>query len=93
VKNNGERIDALAAMIEGYQLSYYNGEAEITDAEFDLLWDELKNLAPDHPLLNKVGTGSADGFPKAKHLIPMGSQEKAANPVEFLSWVKKIAAK
>jgi len=85
-------------MIEGYQQSYYNGEAEISDSEFDLLWDELKNLAPDHPLLKKVGTGSldasdgnTDGFPKAKHLIPMGSQEKAANPVEFLSWAKKIA--
>jgi len=92
-----ERIGALAAMIEGYQQSYYNGEAEISDSEFDLLWDELKNLAPDHPLLKKVGTGSidgsTDGFPKAKHLIPMGSQEKAANPVEFLSWVKKTAAK
>jgi DNA ligase (NAD+) len=91
VKNNSERINALAVMIEGYQESYYNGEAEITDSEFDLLWDELKNLAPDHQLLKKVGTGSADGFPKAKHLIPMGSQEKAANPIEFLSWVKKTA--
>jgi len=95
VKNDGERIIDLAAMIEGYQESYYNGEAEISDSEFDLLWDELKNLAPDHPLLKRVGTGnidrSTDGFPKAKHLIPMGSQEKAANPAEFLSWAKKIA--
>jgi DNA ligase (NAD+) len=93
VKTGSERIDTLAAMIEGYQQSYYNGEAEISDSEFDLLWDELKNLAPDHPLLKKVGTGSTDGFPKAKHLIPMGSQEKAANPAEFLSWVKKTAIK
>jgi len=95
VKNDSKRINTLAAMIEGYQQSYYNGEAEISDSEFDLLWDELKNLAPEHPLLLKVGTGNADentdGFPKAKHLIPMGSQGKAANPVEFLSWAKKIA--
>ena len=92
---NSERINALAAMIEGYQQSYYNGEAEISDFEFDLLWDELKSLAPDHQLLKKVGSGtvdvSTDGFPKAKHLIPMGSQEKAANPMEFSSWAKKIA--
>jgi len=98
VKKNTERFDterigALAAVIEGYQQSYYNGEAEISDSEFDLLWDELKSLAPDHPLLKKVGTGNTDGFPKVKHLIPMGSQEKAANPAEFLSWVKKTAAK
>jgi DNA ligase (NAD+) len=93
VKNKSERINTLAAMIEGYQQSYYNGEAEISDSEFDLLWDELKNLMPDHPLFKKVGADSADGFPKAKHLIPMGSQEKAANPAEFLSWVKKTALK
>jgi DNA ligase (NAD+) len=93
VKKNNEKINALAAMIEGYQESYYNGEAEIPDSEFDLLWDELKHLSPDHQLLKKVGTGSVDGFPKAKHLIPMGSQEKAANPAEFLSWANKTALK
>ena len=92
--DKNERIDSLARLIKKYQDSYYSGEAEISDAEFDLLWDELKNIAPDHPLLQKVGTGSADdpqtdGFPKVKHLIPMGSQEKAANPGEFLAWVKK----
>jgi DNA ligase (NAD+) len=87
-----ERIDALARLIKGYQDSYYSGEAEISDGEFDLLWDELKNLAPDHPLLKKVGADSTDGFPKAKHLIPMGSQEKAANPEEFKAWVKKMKA-
>jgi len=87
-----ERIDALVRLIEGYQKSYYNSEQEISDAEFDMLWDELKFLAPGHPLLKRVGSDSADGFPKAKHLIPMGSQEKAANPGEFRSWAKKISA-
>ena len=90
MKEKNERINALASLIKSYQESYYNGEAEISDPEFDLLWDELRKLAPDHPLFRKVGAGSADGFPKAKHLIPMGSQEKAANPGEFLDWAKKI---
>jgi len=85
-----ECIDSLVMFIEGYQESYYSGVAEISDAEFDLLWDELKKLAPDNPLLKKVGADNTDGFPKAKHLIPMGSQEKAANPGEFLAWAKKI---
>jgi DNA ligase (NAD+) len=87
-----ERVDILAGLIEGYQNSYYSGEAEISDSEFDLLWDELKALAPGHPLITKVGTGSADGFPKQKHLIPMGSQDKAANPGEFIAWTNKIKA-
>ena len=90
-----DRIAVLAGMIERYQKSYYNGEAEISDSDFDLLWDELKNLAPNHPLLGKVGSDGhpQDGFPKARHLIPMGSQDKAANPVEFRTWAKKTNIK
>ena len=37
------RIDELATLIRKYQDSYYNGEGEISDAEFDKLWDELKS--------------------------------------------------
>ena len=90
MEDNGERIKALAGLIEKYQKSYYSGEAEISDAEFDLLWDELKTLDPAHPLIKKVGAESTDGFPKEKHLIPMGSQEKASNPAEFRAWAAKI---
>jgi DNA ligase (NAD+) len=92
-----ERIAALERLIAKYQKSYYDGEAEISDGEFDLLWDELVSLAPDSPVLHRVGAGSdgdavhgVDGFPKAKHLIPMGSQDKAANPEEFLVWAEKM---
>ena len=91
---NRERIAALERLVEGYQQSYYNGEGEISDGEFDLLWDELKALDPGNRVLKKVGApaGDADGFPKARHLIPMGSQEKAANPEEFLAWAEKMGA-
>jgi DNA ligase (NAD+) len=86
-----ERIDSLVRLIKKYQDAYYNGEAEISDAEFDLLWEELKTLDPKNPVLQKVGADNADGFPKARHLIPMGSQDKAANPEEFREWAGKIA--
>jgi DNA ligase (NAD+) len=86
-----ERIGALERLIRNYQQSYYNGEAEISDAEFDRLWDELAALDPDNSLLKKIGADSADGFPKARHLIPMGSQDKAANPAEFRDWAAKTA--
>ncbi|MDR1444274.1 MAG: NAD-dependent DNA ligase LigA, partial [Treponema sp.] len=85
-----KRIKTLEHRIETYQQSYYNGEAEISDAEFDRLWDELKTLDPDNPLLKKAGADTVDGFPKAKHLIPMGSQDKAANPAEFRDWAAKM---
>jgi DNA ligase (NAD+) len=89
-KGDTERAAALERIIAAYQASYYNGEAEISDGEFDLLWDELKELNPASPVLKQVGKDEADGFPKAKHLIPMGSQEKAANPEEFLAWAANI---
>jgi len=85
------RIKELEQSIQKYQASYYNGEAEISDGEFDLLWDELIKLNPENDVLKKIGTGpSVDGFPKAKHLIPMGSQDKASNPQEFLEWARKM---
>jgi len=94
-----ERISELEKLIQKHQASYYGGEAEISDSEFDLLWDELKNLSPESIVLKKVGSEDEalvydlDGFPKARHLIPMGSQDKASNPQEFLTWANKQKAK
>ncbi|MDR0563035.1 MAG: NAD-dependent DNA ligase LigA [Spirochaetaceae bacterium] len=84
------RIETLERLIPAYQASYYNGEAEISDEEFDILWNELKQLKPDSKVLAEIGADAAEGFTKARHLIPMGSQEKAANPAEFRSWAEKI---
>ena len=106
MSGNGERAAELERLILSHQRSYYDGEAVISDGEFDLLWDELAKLAPDSPVLQRIGTGAgitvnsagvtadgavgvADGFPKARHLIPMGSQDKAANPAEFRAWAVK----
>jgi len=92
--SKNKRIKELEKLILKYQASYYDGESEISDAEFDLLWDELKNISPQSDVLKKVGTGySVDGFPKAKHLIPMGSQDKASNSEEFTKWFNKQANK
>ncbi|MDR1249754.1 MAG: NAD-dependent DNA ligase LigA [Treponema sp.] len=91
MKNKEGRRKTLEELIRKYQKSYYDGEAEIGDGEFDTLWDELKSLDPANPLFSSLGTDATDGFPKARHLIPMGSQEKAANPEEFRAWAAKTA--
>lgn len=85
-----DRIAFLAAEIARHQDLYYNNDAEISDAEFDALWDELRELDPDNSLFFKVGRDLADGWPKARHLIHMGSQEKASSPEEFLAWAAKV---
>ncbi len=91
--NKKDRIAELGNLIRRYQKSYYNGEAEISDQEFDDLWDELRSLDPKNTLFTQVGSDSIDGFPKVAHLIPMGSQEKAANPEEFFAWALKTSCK
>ncbi|MGN0740073.1 MAG: NAD-dependent DNA ligase LigA [Treponema sp.] len=86
--NRKLRISELEKLIEKYQKSYYNGEAEISDSEFDSLWDKLKVLDPDNAVLHKVGADSGN-FEKARHVMPMGSQEKAASPEEFMQWANR----
>ncbi|MCR4631452.1 MAG: NAD-dependent DNA ligase LigA [Treponema sp.] len=83
-----KRIKELESLITRYQKSYYNGEGEISDAEFDKLWDELKTLDPQNAILHRVGADSGN-FAKVRHIMPMGSQEKAADPEQFLAWAAK----
>jgi len=45
MESKKERIAVLEKLIRQYQASYYNGEAEISDGEFDLLWDGLNAWA------------------------------------------------
>ena len=85
---NSQRIQELETLITKYQSSYYNGEAEISDAEFDALWDELKALDPGNAILQRVGADSGN-FEKVRHVMPMGSQEKAADPEQFMAWAQK----
>jgi DNA ligase (NAD+) len=82
------RIAELEKLIQKYQKSYYDDEGEITDAEFDKLWDELSVLDPENPVLKKIGQDSGN-FEKVRHIMPMGSQEKAADPEQFRAWAEK----
>ena len=81
-----KRIIELETLIKKHQDLYYNGMPELSDADFDLLWDELRLLDPTNALFTSVPKDESDGFKKARHIIPMGSQEKAANNEAFLNW-------
>src|SRR5574344_2742685 len=86
--DSAARIKTLEKLIRKYQKSYYDGEGEISDADFDKLWDELKSLDPGNTVLGKVGADSGN-FEKIRHIMPMGSQEKAADPEQFMAWAVK----
>jgi DNA ligase (NAD+) len=85
-------LSELEQTILYHQNAYYNGNAEISDAEFDLLWDELKSIDPDNSILHTVGKDSSV-FPKSKHIMVMGSQNKAADETEFKVWFDKHYSK
>ena len=82
-------IENLARLIEYHQDKYYNDQPEITDAEFDALWDELADRAPDHRIFSRVGADGAGEATKRKHLMPMNSQDKASTPEQFRKWAER----
>ena len=56
-KPSSARIDELAELISYHSDLYYNkAKPELSDSEFDKLWDELQILSPNHPQLQRVGS-------------------------------------
>ena len=47
-------IAELEKAIKYHQEKYYSGISEITDAEFDEMWDELKRLDPENAIFTEV---------------------------------------
>lgn len=77
----------LESKIKHYQKAYYDGHEEISDAEFDRLWNELESNYPDSELLKVVGEDSVGK--KIKHLMLMGSLSKFNTEEGLRDWVKK----
>ena len=72
-----ERILELAEAVRYHRELYYNqASPEISDAEFDALWDELKRLDPGHEILHQVGPEPLPGTVKVEHRFPMRSLDK-----------------
>ncbi len=88
VGDNAQRIEGLAKQIAHHSHLYYNlAEPELSDAEFDRLWDELKTLDPEHPQLRRVGADVPPGSVKVDHLFPMRSLDKATTDEELSHFV------
>src|SRR5205085_10257451 len=79
-----QRAAELRELLD-YHLYRYHvlDDPEISDAEYDRLYDELKALEEAHPELvtsdsptQRVGAPPAEGFRKVEHPSPMGSREQ-----------------
>jgi len=84
----GERIKYLADAVRYHRELYYNHSApEISDAEFDALWDELKELDPDNEVLHEIGPEPLPGTVKVDHLFPMRSLDKGTSDEDIIHFV------
>jgi DNA ligase (NAD+) len=89
-KPKSDRIRELQAQVEYHQHLYYNAQPEVSDDEFDRLWDELKSLDPNNEVFSKVGADYDTSLDKIRHVIPMNSQAKVTNTAEFTKWARKM---
>jgi DNA ligase (NAD+) len=72
-------------------------EPEISDAEYDRLFDELKALEEEHPELaapdsptRRVGAPPSERFQKTEHLSPMGSLDKVTTAEALRKWADDV---
>ena len=79
----------LVKLLEKANKAYREGNPIISDAEYDAYIEELKNLDPNHPYLNKVEEESFEK-PKIKHTEPMLSIEKVFSVEDLGKWFKRI---
>jgi DNA ligase (NAD+) len=81
--------DELREKISKARNDYYNGNAVVSDEQYDQWVDELAQLAPMDPLVVAIGAPvpESTAWKKVSHHIPMGSLDKAQNLDEFTNWV------
>ena len=93
-----ERIEELRTAIRHYDALYYGqGISEISDAQYDALYHELKTLEEANPQLHcadsptmRVGNDLTTTFPKVRHSRPMMSIENTYSPEEIIEWTTRI---
>jgi len=97
-KDVGKKIEALREKIRHHEYLYYVlDNPEISDAEFDKLMQQLKDLeaadpslvTPDSPT-QRVGGKPREGFVKVPHSSPMLSLDNTYNEEELRDWERRV---
>src|SRR6185369_5389628 len=97
-KDVQQRLDELREQVDHHLHRYHVlDEPEISDAEYDRLYDELKALEEEHPDLitpdsptQRVGAPPSERFQKVQHLTPMGSLEKVTVDESLFKWAEDV---
>ena len=92
------RAEELRKQLE-YHLYRYHvlDDPEVSDAEYDRLYDELKAIeeanpeliTPDSPT-QRVGAPASGRFQKVEHIVPMGSLEKVSEDSGLFKWAEDM---
>jgi DNA ligase (NAD+) len=92
------RVEELRKQLD-YHLYRYHvlDDPEISDAQYDRLFDELQAIEDEHPELasedsptRRVGASPSERFQKVEHLSPMGSLEKVTTDEGLTKWVDDV---
>ena len=97
-KDVQKQLDELREAVNHHLYLYHVlDEPEISDAEFDRLFEELQGLEQEHPDLitpdsptQRVGAPPSERFQKVRHLTPMGSLEKVSDDEGLLKWAEDV---
>src|SRR6058998_2827026 len=97
-KTVDKRVEELREQLDHHLYRYHVlDDPEISDAEYDRLFDELKALEDEHPELiapdsptQRVGAPVSGRFQKVQHLTPMGSLEKVTTDEALEKWAGDV---
>jgi len=92
------KVGELREKIDYHNYLYHVlDQPEITDAEYDRLFDQLVQLEKKYPALvtpdsptQRVGAGPLSEFKTVRHSLPMLSLNKAATEEEFLDFHRRV---
>src|SRR5216117_1459477 len=96
----GVRSTELRDQIRKHEHAYYVlDRPEVTDAEFDALFLELRRVEDEHPELvtpdsptQRVGGEASEQFAKVRHRSPMLSLQNAFDEAEIRAFDKRVRA-
>jgi DNA ligase (NAD+) len=97
-KDLGKKIESLRGKIRHHESLYYVLDSpEISDAEFDKLMQQLKQLETERPDLitsdsptQRVGGKPREGFVKVPHSSPMLSLDNTYSEEELRAWERRV---